>query len=45
MEDITFLQDHAKFDIIMINGHVHEASRKEVMLQPRQRISRQFSQA
>ena len=38
MKDITILQDHARLDIIMINGRVHKACRKEVGLQPDQQV-------
>lgn len=39
LKDITILQDHAKLDIIMISGRVHKAGRREVVLQPTQRVS------
>lgn len=39
LKDIIILQNHAKLDIIMINGRVHKAGRKEVALQPDQRVS------
>lgn len=29
LEDITILQDHNKLDVILINGRVHKAGRKE----------------
>jgi imidazolonepropionase-like amidohydrolase len=31
LKDITVLQDHDKFNIIMINGRVHKAGRKEYL--------------
>lgn len=39
LKDITVLHNHAKLDIIKINGRVHKAGRKEVALQPDQRVS------
>ncbi|KAB8259712.1 hypothetical protein BDV32DRAFT_123970 [Aspergillus pseudonomiae] len=32
LKDITVLQDHSKLDIIMINGRVHKAGRKELLV-------------
>ncbi|KAF3386366.1 putative protein YisK [Penicillium rolfsii] len=29
LDDITFLQDHSKLDVIMINGRIHKASPKD----------------
>jgi imidazolonepropionase-like amidohydrolase len=34
LEDITILQDHDKLNIIMINGRVHKAGRKEYIAPP-----------
>ena len=31
LEDIEILQDHDRLDIIMINGRVHKAGRKEYL--------------
>jgi imidazolonepropionase-like amidohydrolase len=30
LDDITILQDHSKLNVIMINGRVHKAGRKEL---------------
>ncbi|KAJ9158220.1 Composite domain of metallo-dependent hydrolase [Coniochaeta hoffmannii] len=32
LEDITVLQDHSKLDVIIINGRVHKAGRKEYIV-------------
>ncbi|KAL5342070.1 hypothetical protein BJX70DRAFT_386475 [Aspergillus crustosus] len=32
LDDITILQDHSKLDVIVINGRVHKAGRKELLL-------------
>lgn len=32
LEDITVLQDHSKLDVIIINGRVHRAGRKEYIV-------------
>lgn len=34
LEDITVLQDHDKLDVILINGRVHKAGRKEYIMDP-----------
>lgn len=34
LEDITVLQDHDKLNIIMINGRVHKAGRREYVAPP-----------
>ncbi|KAF2806424.1 isoaspartyl dipeptidase-like protein [Mytilinidion resinicola] len=34
LEDITILQDHDKLNVIMINGRVHKAGRKEYVAPP-----------
>lgn len=34
LEDIDILQDHAKLNVIMINGRVHKAGRKEYVPPP-----------
>jgi hypothetical protein len=43
LKDITILQDHSKPEIIIINGRVHKAGRKEVVLHPDQRVSDQIA--
>ncbi|KAL3454075.1 hypothetical protein BJX65DRAFT_301865 [Aspergillus insuetus] len=32
LDDITILQDHSKLNVIMINGRVHKAGRKELLI-------------
>jgi hypothetical protein len=32
LEDITVLQDHSRLDVIIINGRVHRAGRKEYIV-------------
>ena len=32
LKDITILQDHGKLEIIIINGRVHKAGRKELLV-------------
>ncbi|KAL4930240.1 uncharacterized protein BDV17DRAFT_297711 [Aspergillus undulatus] len=32
LDDITILQDHSKLNVIMINGRVHKAGRKELLV-------------
>jgi hypothetical protein len=34
LEDITVLQDHDKLNVIVINGRVHKAGRKEYVAPP-----------
>lgn len=34
LDDITVLQDHDKLDVIVINGRVHKAGRKEYIAPP-----------
>lgn len=34
LEDISVLQDHDKLNVIMINGRVHKAGRKEYVAPP-----------
>lgn len=43
LKDITILQDHAKLNIIMINGRVHKAGRKEVAPLPDQLVSNKIT--
>jgi hypothetical protein len=32
LDNITILQDHSKLNVIMINGRVHKAGRKELLI-------------
>lgn len=32
LEDIAVLQDHSKLDVIVVNGRVHKAGRKEYIV-------------
>ena len=34
LQDLKVLQDHAKLNVIIINGRVHKAGRKEYILPP-----------
>ncbi|KAL2865976.1 uncharacterized protein BJX67DRAFT_149741 [Aspergillus lucknowensis] len=43
LEDITILQNHGKLDVIVINGRVHKAGRKE-LLGPNGAVSRELTE-
>ncbi|KAL4884973.1 hypothetical protein BJY04DRAFT_205588 [Aspergillus karnatakaensis] len=43
LEDITILQDHSKLNVIIINGRVHKAGRKELLV-PNMAASQELAQ-
>jgi hypothetical protein len=43
LDDITVLQDHSRLNVIMINGRVHKAGRRELLV-PNMAASQELTQ-